>query len=80
MLVIWGISGVSYANDNPMDVAFGTAVTVTDNILSAAKDILVTAETADVTIAGSPAAGEICYFEVFRDADDTQILWEKIVY
>ena len=68
--VIWGISGVSYANDNPMDVAFGTAVTVTDNILSAAKDILVTAETADVTIAGSPAAGEICYFEVFRDADD----------
>ena len=68
--VIWGISGVSYANDNPMDVAFGTAVTVTDNILSAAKDILVTAETGDVTIAGSPAAGEICYFEVFRDADD----------
>ena len=68
--VIWGISGVSYANDNPMDVAFGTAVTVTDNILSAAKDILVSAETGDVTIAGSPAAGEICYFEVFRDADD----------
>ena len=86
--VIWGISGVSYANDNPMDVAFGTAVTVTDNILSAAKDILVTAETADVTIAGSPAAGEICYFEVFRDADDGSdtvgedclIIGVKIIY
>ena len=67
---IWGISGVAYANDNPMDVAFGTAVTVTDNILSAAKDVLVSAATGAVTIAGSPAAGEICYFEVFRDADD----------
>jgi len=86
--VIWGISGVSYANDNPMDVAFGTAVTVTDNILSAAKDILVTAETADVTIAGSPAAGEICYFEVFRDADngsdtvgeDCLLIGVKIIY
>jgi hypothetical protein len=67
---IWGISGVAYANDNPMDVAFGTAVTVTDNILSAAKDVLVSDATSAVTIAGVPAAGEICYFEVFRDADD----------
>jgi len=68
--VAWGLQGVACSNDGTIDVAYGTAVVVTDDNISAAEDLLVTSESSAITIAGTPADDDICYFRVFRDVSD----------
>jgi hypothetical protein len=68
--IAWGLQGVAVADNGTIDVAYGTAIVVTDDNQSAAEDQLVTAESAAVTIAGSPAVDEMCFFRVFRDVSD----------
>jgi hypothetical protein len=68
--VAWALQGVATANDDTIDVAYGTAVVVTDDNISAAEDCLVTAESSAVTIAGSPSTDELCWFRIFRDISD----------
>jgi hypothetical protein len=68
--VAWGLQGVATANDDTVDVAYGTAVVVTDDNISAAEDCLITAESSAVTIAGSPSTDELCFFRIFRDVSD----------
>ena len=68
--VAWGLQGVACSNDGTIDVAYGTPVVVTDDNISAAEDLLVTAESGAVTIAGTPADDDICYFRIFRDVSD----------
>jgi len=68
--VAWALQGVATANDDTVDAAYGTAVVVTDDNISAAEDCLVTAESSAVTIAGSPSTDEMCWFRVFRDVSD----------
>ncbi|MAE42395.1 hypothetical protein CMO93_01375 [Candidatus Woesearchaeota archaeon] len=65
-----GLQGVAVSNDDTIDVAYGTAVVVTDDNISAAEDLLVTGESSAVTIGGTPAAGDMCFFRVFRDVSD----------
>jgi len=67
--VAWGLQGVSVANDGTIDVAYGTAVVVTDDNISAAEDCLVTATSGAVTIA-SAAADTLTFFRIFRDISD----------
>jgi hypothetical protein len=67
--VAWGLQGVSVANDATIDVAYGTAVVVTDDNISAAEDCLVTATSSAVTIA-SVAADTLTFFRIFRDISD----------
>lgn len=72
--VLWGIQGVCRADDDPQDVAYGTAQTVADANKSTAYDINITAATGALTLAGTPAAGEWAQFRVYRDpthASDT---------
>lgn len=66
--VIWGIQGVALSNDDAVDTAFGTAVTVTDSV-TAAGDVMVSGTTSAMTIAGTPAAEDLVVFQVYRDAD-----------
>ena len=68
--VAWGLQGVATANDDTINVAYGTAVVVTDDNISAAEDCLITAESTAVTIAGSPSTDELCFFRIFRDVSD----------
>ena len=68
--VAWALSGVVCSDNDTIDVAFGTAVVVTDDALSAAEDLCVTAESGAVTIGGSPAAGDLAYFNIMRDVSD----------
>ena len=85
--VAWGLQGVSVANDGTIDVAYGTAVVVTDDNISAAEDCLVTATSSAVTIA-SAAANTLTYFRIFRDvsdgnddmAEDARLLGIQIFY
>jgi len=67
--VIWALQGRSYADDDAIDQAWGTAQTVTDT-LTATGYICYTSETGAITLAGTPAAGEFVQFRVYRDADD----------
>ena len=67
--VVWGIQAVALSDDDAVDSAFGTAQTVTDGV-TASGDLMVSAETSALTIAGTPAEGDIVIFQVYRDADN----------
>ncbi len=67
--VVWGLQAVAVSDDDPIDAAWGTAQTVTD-ALTATGDLMRTAETGAITIAGTPAAGDLGFFRVYRDADN----------
>jgi hypothetical protein len=85
---IFGLQGVACADNDTIDVAYGTAVTVTDAGIGAVEDQQITAESGAVTIAGSPAAGELTYFQLFRDANaggdtftaDARVIGVKIFF
>jgi len=66
---IFGLQGVACADSDTIDVAYGTAVNVTDAGIGTVKDQQISSESGAVTVAGSPAAGEITYFQLFRDAN-----------
>ena len=66
---IFGLQGVACGDNDTIDVAYGTAVNVTDAGIGTVEDQQISSESGAVTIAGSPAAGEITYFQLFRDAN-----------
>lgn len=68
--VIWGLQGVSLADNDAIGSAYGTAQTVTDTHNGATYDMNVGADSSEITIAGSPGDNEMQYFRVYRDADD----------
>jgi hypothetical protein len=68
--VSWGLQGVSMPDNSTIDVAYGTAIVVDDACQSAAEELYVTAESGAVTIAGTPADDDMCFFRIFRDVSD----------
>jgi len=85
--VVWGIKAVAISDDDTIDVAYGTAQTVTDTG-GTTNDLYVTAETSAVTISGSPAAGDLVALRIYRVAAngsdtlavDARLLGVKIYY
>ena len=67
---IFGLQGVACADNDTIDVAYGTAIEVTDAGIGTVEDQQVTSESSAMTVAGSPAAGEQTYFQLYRDAAD----------
>ena len=66
--VEWAIQAVAISNDDAIDAAWGTAVTVNDAVIvNNGTDMQVTGATAAVTVGGSPALGDMIAFRVFRD-------------
>lgn len=63
---IWNIQGVAISDDDVLDVAFGTAQSVTDTV-TATTDLMQSGFTSAITLAGSPAAGDMAMFQVYRD-------------
>jgi hypothetical protein len=68
--VVWGIQARAYADNDAIDQAFGTAQTVTDANGSSANTLRKSAATSAITIGGTPAAGNLVQFRVYRDADN----------
>ena len=66
---LWGLQGVAVGDGDTIDVAYGTAVTVTDAGIGTVEDQQVSVESGAVTIAGSPAVDQQTYFQFFRDAN-----------
>jgi hypothetical protein len=85
---IFGFQGVAVGDGDTIDIAYGTAVTVTDAGIGTLEDQQVTAESGAVTIAGSPAVDQQTYFQLYRDANaggdtfsaDARVLGVKIFY
>jgi hypothetical protein len=65
--VVWGVSMGSYANDDALDQAVGTEVTVTDTG-GTTLDLYSTPETAAITAAGTPAKTDLIFVRVARVA------------
>lgn len=68
--VAWAIQGVAVDNGNVITQAYGTPVVVQDDALGTANILLISSESADITIANVPSDAELCYFRVFRDVSD----------
>jgi hypothetical protein len=64
--VRWGLQGVAISNDDATAVAYGTAQEVTDTG-GTTNDKYISDATSAITIAGTPAAGDIVAFRVYRD-------------
>lgn len=83
--VDWVLSGRAYADDEAIDQATGTGVTVTDTWI-AQGDIHESDWSSAVTLAGTPSAGEWCHFKIMRDVSeddltgDAQLVGVKIRY
>ena len=85
---LFGLQAVACADSDTIDVAFGTAIEVTDAGIGTVEDQQITAVSGAMTVAGSPAAGEQTYFQLYRDAADgndtftgeARVLGVKIFY
>ena len=84
--VAWGLQGVAVGDGDTIDIAYGTAVVVSDAGQSTAEDLYLTAESSAVTIAGSPAVDQLCYFRIFRDVsadameEDARLMGVRILF
>ena len=65
--VVWGCQALALSDDDPIDAAFGVAQLMSDAV-TAAGDVMESAFTAPLTVAGSPAANDLVVFRFYRDA------------
>ena len=67
--VVWQLGGIAVSSDDTINTAFGTLVATTALAHSGtSNDLMVSAESGAVTIAGSPAANDMCFFQINNDA------------
>lgn len=64
--VLWAFECVSVGNDDTIDVVYGTVVTLGDTG-GTTEDLYVSPESAAVTCGGTPADGDITFFQIYRD-------------
>lgn len=72
--VAWSLKAVACANTDSMATAFGTAQTTGRDGCDTANTVYVASESADITVAGGAAQGEIVFFEVAREVDSSSPL------
>jgi hypothetical protein len=64
--VAWTLAGLALSDDDALDQAFGTAITVTDTG-GTTNDLYRGPESAPVTIAGAPVENDVVIFQLARD-------------
>ena len=67
---LFQLQGVAVGDGDTIDIAYGTAVTITDAGIGTVEDQQVSAVSSAVTIAGSPAVDQQTYFQLLRLAAD----------
>ena len=85
--VAWQLGGIAVSSDDSINTAFGTLVATTALAHSGtSNDLMVSVESGDITIAGSPAAADICFFQISRDVSadsqtgDARLLGLKLFF
>jgi len=63
--VAWSLQGAARSDDDAMDQAYGTAQTSTDTLITA-NDVHESPESSAITITGTPAAEDLCFFLLTR--------------
>lgn len=64
--VVWGLAARALSDDDALDQAVSGQQTSTDTLITA-NDCHIGSESAAITIGGTPAEGDIVYFEVTRE-------------
>ena len=64
--VVWQAEGIIYGDGDALDAAYGTPQTVTDANASTANQNRISAATAALTFAGTPAASKLAQFRFAR--------------
>jgi hypothetical protein len=67
---IFGLQGLACAEGDTADAVFGTGIEVTDAGIGTVEDVQMTSTSSAMTIAGTPADDDICFFQLYRDAAD----------
>ena len=85
--VAWQLGGIAASSDDSINTAFGTLVATTALAHSGtSNDLMVSVESGNVTIAGSPAAADCCFFQINRDVSadnqsgDARLLGVKLFF
>lgn len=68
--VSWGLRACGMNDNETINLAFGTQIVVDDANQGAANELMVTAESSAITIAGTPAAEDLTFFQISRIHDD----------
>ena len=63
--VDWNVAGIAISNDDPLEVAMGSAITTTDTWI-AQNDVHISPQSSAVTIGGTPADSDYIMFEISR--------------
>jgi hypothetical protein len=63
--VVWDLQAVAVSNDDGIAAAFGTAQTSTDTG-GTTDDLYIGPESSAITIAGTPATGDVVFFRLSR--------------
>ena len=72
--VTWGLEAVAISDNTVINTAYGTRVDIDDANQSAASEVLITAESAALTVGNTPADSDLVRFKITRqtgDANDT---------
>ena len=67
--VVWALQGVALSDDDALDTAFGTEQTSTDTLI-ATGDVHRGPQSSAITIAGTPADGDIIVLQIKRNVSD----------
>jgi len=68
--VIWNLKAVAVSNDDPIAATYSTTSAFATDSGGTTTDLYITAEKTGITVDGSPADGDIVYFNISRDANN----------
>lgn len=83
--VCFGLKGRAYADDDAIDQAYGTEQTSTDTLITAG-DVHIGPESSVITLAGSPAGGQLVQLKITRQTGsdtlgvDARLIGIRILY
>ena len=83
--VVFGLKGRAFANDDAIDQAYGTEQTVDDTLITAG-DVHISPESSAITLAGSPAGGQMVQLKITRQTGsdtlgvDARLIGIRIMY
>ncbi|MBK8123878.1 MAG: hypothetical protein IPK54_10075 [Dokdonella sp.] len=64
--VVWGLAAYAFSDDDALDTAVSGQQTSTDTLI-ATNDMHIGPESSAITIGGTPAEGDMVYFEITRE-------------
>lgn len=67
--VVFGLKALARSDDDALDAAWGTEITVTDSLL-AISDLHISPESAALTVGGTPIEGDTVFFNIARKTAD----------